>query len=131
MRRSNWTPSIVPRADDHDVYLVLDDLGGSVGSGERPTSKPLTSKPSSPICSPANMAARSGSYASTAPRACVMSPRISPRSFAGVATCSLETGPPASKTSSSATKGTVANYHEAGLIMSSSNASSTEAVTKK
>jgi hypothetical protein len=27
MRRPNWTPSIVPRGDDHDVYLVVDDLG--------------------------------------------------------------------------------------------------------
>jgi hypothetical protein len=27
MRRCNWTPSIVPREDDHDVYLVVDDLG--------------------------------------------------------------------------------------------------------
>jgi hypothetical protein len=27
VRRSNWTPSIVPRWDDHDVYLVVDDLG--------------------------------------------------------------------------------------------------------
>jgi hypothetical protein len=27
MRKSNWTPSIVPRGDDHDVYLVVDDLG--------------------------------------------------------------------------------------------------------
>jgi len=27
VRRSNWTPSIVPRGDDHDVYLVVDDLG--------------------------------------------------------------------------------------------------------
>jgi hypothetical protein len=24
---SGWTPSIVPRGDDHDVYLVVDDLG--------------------------------------------------------------------------------------------------------
>jgi hypothetical protein len=23
----SWTPSIVPRADDRDVYLVVDDLG--------------------------------------------------------------------------------------------------------
>ena len=30
MRRSNRTPSIVPDADDHNVYLVLDDLG-SIG----------------------------------------------------------------------------------------------------
>lgn len=27
MRSSHWTPSIVPRADDQDVYLVVDDLG--------------------------------------------------------------------------------------------------------
>ena len=27
MRRSNWAPSIVPRGDDHDVCLVVDDLG--------------------------------------------------------------------------------------------------------
>jgi hypothetical protein len=27
LRRSNWTPSIVPRGDNHDVYLVVDDLG--------------------------------------------------------------------------------------------------------
>jgi hypothetical protein len=27
MRESNWTPSIVPRGDDHNVYLVMDDLG--------------------------------------------------------------------------------------------------------
>jgi hypothetical protein len=27
MRRSRWTPSIVPRVDDQDVYLVVDDFG--------------------------------------------------------------------------------------------------------
>jgi hypothetical protein len=27
MRRSNWTPSIVPNADDQTVYLVADDFG--------------------------------------------------------------------------------------------------------
>jgi hypothetical protein len=27
VRRSNWTPSIVPRGDGHDVYLAVDDLG--------------------------------------------------------------------------------------------------------
>ena len=27
MRRSSWTPSIVPRSDDQDVYFVVDDLG--------------------------------------------------------------------------------------------------------
>jgi hypothetical protein len=29
MRRSNWTPSIVPRGDEQNVYLVADDLGRS------------------------------------------------------------------------------------------------------
>jgi hypothetical protein len=29
MRRSNWTPSIVPNSGDRNVYLVLDDLGRS------------------------------------------------------------------------------------------------------
>ena len=27
MRKSSWTPSIVPDGDDHNVYLVMDDLG--------------------------------------------------------------------------------------------------------
>src|ERR1700712_2687188 len=27
MRRSNWTPSIVPNEDDQTVYLVADDFG--------------------------------------------------------------------------------------------------------
>ena len=27
MRKSNWAPSVVPRGDDQDVYLVVDDFG--------------------------------------------------------------------------------------------------------
>ena len=27
MRRSEWTPSIVPNGDDQNVYMVADDLG--------------------------------------------------------------------------------------------------------
>jgi hypothetical protein len=27
MRKSNWTPSIVPKGDDQTVYLVADDFG--------------------------------------------------------------------------------------------------------
>jgi hypothetical protein len=27
MRKSGWTPSIVPNGDDQDVYLVVDDFG--------------------------------------------------------------------------------------------------------
>ena len=29
MRKSNWTPSIVPDGDDQNVYIVLDDFGRS------------------------------------------------------------------------------------------------------
>ena len=29
MRKSNWTPSIVPNSDDQNVYLVVDDFGRS------------------------------------------------------------------------------------------------------
>lgn len=29
MRRSSWTPSIVPRGEDQNVYIVLDDFGRS------------------------------------------------------------------------------------------------------
>jgi hypothetical protein len=29
MRRSNWTPSIVPNGDEQNVYLVVDDFGGN------------------------------------------------------------------------------------------------------
>ena len=27
LRRSAWTPSIVPKGDDQNVYLVIDDFG--------------------------------------------------------------------------------------------------------
>jgi len=27
MRKSDWTPSIVPKGDDQNVYLVVDDFG--------------------------------------------------------------------------------------------------------
>jgi hypothetical protein len=27
MRKSNWTPSIVPKCADQNVYLVVDDFG--------------------------------------------------------------------------------------------------------
>jgi hypothetical protein len=27
MRKSNWTPSIVPTGEDQNVYMLVDDLG--------------------------------------------------------------------------------------------------------
>jgi hypothetical protein len=32
MRRSNWTPSIVPNDEDQNVYLVVDDFGRNGGA---------------------------------------------------------------------------------------------------
>ncbi len=29
MRKSNWTPSIVPNGEDQNVYIVLDDFGSN------------------------------------------------------------------------------------------------------
>jgi hypothetical protein len=29
MRKTGWTPSIVPNGDDQNIYLVMDDLGPS------------------------------------------------------------------------------------------------------
>jgi hypothetical protein len=58
MRRPSWTPSIVPNVDDHNVYLVMDDLGGWAGSGAKPTSRRPSSKPSFSICWQANIKTR-------------------------------------------------------------------------
>jgi hypothetical protein len=41
MRRS---PSIVPNPDDREVYLVLDDFGGSLGRAWRETDDELTDR---------------------------------------------------------------------------------------
>jgi hypothetical protein len=40
MPRIGWTPSIVPKGDDQNVYLVVDDLAGMAGSIGNPTSRP-------------------------------------------------------------------------------------------
>jgi hypothetical protein len=37
MRRPDQSPSIVPPGNDQDVYLVLDDFGGRIGSAWRET----------------------------------------------------------------------------------------------
>jgi len=38
MRRSSWTPSIVPNDDDQNVYLVVDDFGAGA-AGAKPASR--------------------------------------------------------------------------------------------
>lgn len=37
---SDWTPSIVPKGDDQNVYLVIDDLGRKGAFFRKPTSRP-------------------------------------------------------------------------------------------
>jgi len=49
MRRS-WTPSIVPKGDDQNVYLVVDHLGRMAGSIGKPTPRPPIWKSSSSTC---------------------------------------------------------------------------------
>jgi hypothetical protein len=48
MRKSNWTPSIVPRADEQDVYLVIDDLGSPGRVWREAAYAPRIGIPSSP-----------------------------------------------------------------------------------
>jgi hypothetical protein len=44
MRRSGWTPSIVPSANDQNVYMVMEISGALAASGRKPTSKAPTSR---------------------------------------------------------------------------------------
>jgi hypothetical protein len=37
MRKTGWTPSIVPNEADQTVYLVVDDTGKVARSGAKPT----------------------------------------------------------------------------------------------
>jgi hypothetical protein len=71
MRRSNWTPSIVPRGDDQNVYLVVDDLAwaGLAGSGAKPTKKQPIWKRTSVTCSPGNTRTQPALSRSTLPKA--------------------------------------------------------------
>ena len=48
MSTSGWTPSIVPRDDDQDVYLVLDDFG-ILGRSWRETDELDAPKPTVPV----------------------------------------------------------------------------------
>jgi hypothetical protein len=60
MRTSNWTPSIVPRADDQDVYLIVDDLGRLGRIWPEADFDETNFEAASPICSQANTATRLG-----------------------------------------------------------------------
>jgi len=43
--KTGWTPSIVPKGDDQNVYLVLDDFGRNGRLIAKPTSKQPIWKP--------------------------------------------------------------------------------------
>ena len=92
MRKSNWTPSIVPRADDQDIYLVVDDLAGLAGYGGMPTLRQPILRSSSSICSRGNTKTRSAFSVSIRLKAGRgTSRKTSPASCAGVAICSCAT----------------------------------------
>jgi hypothetical protein len=85
MPRTGWTPSIVPKGDDQNVYLVIDDLGRNgrvypetdVETADLETAStgiPSASSPSTP---------------SKAGRR--MYPPISPKDFVAVAICRCAT----------------------------------------
>jgi hypothetical protein len=107
MRRSDWTPSIVPRDDDQNVYLVVDDLGrlGGVWREAEAEVEATDLEPSSSICWTDNTKIRSASLASIPPRngRKTFRPR-SPRNCASAAICSCATFPFSCKTSSTDTK---------------------------
>ena len=68
MRRSNWTPSIVPKGSDQTVYLVVDDLGQQGRVYRETDVEPPIWKLSSSTCSKASTKTRSGSSPSIPPR---------------------------------------------------------------
>lgn len=60
MRRSSWTPSIVPSGDDQNIYIVWMISGAGPGPIAKPTSSASTSKRSSWTCSKGNIKTRFG-----------------------------------------------------------------------
>jgi hypothetical protein len=92
MRKSGWTPSIVPTGDDQSIYLVVDDLGRFGRSGAKPTLTTLICRPLSRTCSQANIPTRSACSASTPLKdGHGTYPTTSPRNCDGAATCNCAT----------------------------------------
>ena len=92
MRRSGWTPSIVPNGDDQTVYLVLDDFGQK-GRAWREVDAETTDLETVILdLLEGRTKIRSGSLASTPPRNGRRTFRpTSPMNFAAAATYSSAT----------------------------------------
>jgi hypothetical protein len=111
MRRSTWTPSIVPRGDDQNVYIVLDDFGRS-GHAYRETDvetadleTTITDMLDGQYKNPVRVVAFN-----TSEQCRRTFRKMLPRRSGGAATFSYATSRPASRTSWSATRaGTGAN----------------------
>src|SRR4030088_986468 len=108
MRRSNWTPSIVPSGDDHNVYLVMDDLG-RLGRVWREADDYVAELDAVILDFwPVNIKARSAWLPSTPPSNGDRTfPPTSPRSCAGAATCSSATFRSSCRISSIATRAAI------------------------
>jgi hypothetical protein len=92
MRRSNWTPSIVPNGDDQNVYIVIDDFG-RLGRAYRETDVERVDLEAVIMdMLEVNFRTRSGSSVSTPPKSGRRTCRPTlPKKYACVAICSCAT----------------------------------------
>ena len=117
MRKSGWTPSIVPNGDDQNVYIVVDDFGRK-GWAYRETDVERTELEAVIICWKGSTRTRSIGF-NTAENGSRMSQAMLPISCAAAATCNSATCRSFWKSSLSGTKAgiTISSFlsHAPGL----------------
>jgi hypothetical protein len=110
MPRTGWTPSIVPKGDDQNVYIVVDDLGRNGRVYRKPTLRPPIWKPLSSTFFRASTKTRLALSPSTPSKAGRrMSQRTLPKSCASDATCKCVTCHPTFTSSLSNTTASTGN----------------------
>lgn len=119
MRKSGWTPSIVPNGDDQNVYIVVDDFGRK-GRAYRETDVERTELEAVIICWKGSTRTRSAWSVSTPPsNGSRMSQAMLPIRCAAAATCNSATCRSFWKSSLSGTKAgiTISSFlsHAPGL----------------
>lgn len=90
MRKSNWTPSIIPNGNDQTVYLVADDFGKPGRAWAEAITKPPTWRSSSMTSLRGSTATRSGSSHSTLSNT---GRKTSPKMYPRTASALLSPGP--------------------------------------
>jgi hypothetical protein len=92
MRKSNWTPSIVPNGNDQTVYLVADDFGKHGTAWRETDVETADLETVIRTCSAANTATQFASSPSTRPNAGRwMCQKTSRTSYGGAAICRCAT----------------------------------------